>query len=298
MWKIESWKKGGKPFSSEGYLRNATGPLAPYFRGMVSDVNGLAKLDPARLNDGWEADVRRVAAHFGFDEGQRAKAESVLSESQKFANGWFLDRENREKRLQYYHDLAAVQKVELNPDALENEKLWASGERKSLEGKRKALTKELDARAASLREAVAKIATPGQVESAGSYATPWSLLDYNDTLTAFSLVSIGFCLMMGFSTRPAAVGGAAFLTLIYLAMPPWPGLPANPLENGHYLIVDRNLIELLACLSIACLPTGHWVGLDALFFGWLRRRREVEAELAQVGRESARGRGRAPQRVS
>jgi uncharacterized membrane protein YphA (DoxX/SURF4 family) len=105
------------------------------------------------------------------------------------------------------------------------------------------------------------------------------MIDLNDTITAYSLAAIGFCLLAGLLTRAAALGGAAFLSLIYLAMPPWPGLPPNPLENGHFFIVDKNLVELLACLALAALPTGHWVGVDALLFGWLRRRREYAREL-------------------
>ena len=36
------------------------------------------------------------------------------------------------------------------------------------------------------------------------------------------------------------------------------------MAEGHYFIVNKNLIEMLACLAIASLPTGQWVGLDAL----------------------------------
>ena len=54
-------------------------------------------------------------------------------------------------------------------------------------------------------------------------------------------------------------------------MPPWPGLPASPMAEGHYLIVNKNLIEMLACLALVCIPTGLWIGLDALLFGWMRR---------------------------
>jgi len=61
--------------------------------------------------------------------------------------------------------------------------------------------------------------------------------------------------------------------MIYLSMPPWPGLPPNPKTEGHYLIVSKNLIELIACMVIATTPSGHWIGLDALFFGAKRRRR-------------------------
>ena len=63
-------------------------------------------------------------------------------------------------------------------------------------------------------------------------------------------------------------------------MPPWPGLPPNPKAEGHYLIVSKNLVELIACLVIATTPSGHWIGLDALFFG-ARRRRRLAAQAAR-----------------
>ena len=41
----EKDKELDPPFSAEGYLRNATGPLATRFRAMLPDVNSLAKLE-------------------------------------------------------------------------------------------------------------------------------------------------------------------------------------------------------------------------------------------------------------
>ena len=61
--------------------------------------------------------------------------------------------------------------------------------------------------------------------------------------------------------------------MIYLSMPPWPGLPPNPKAEGHYWIVSKNLVELIACLLIAVTASGYWFGLDPLFFGARRRRR-------------------------
>ena len=58
-------------------------------------------------------------------------------------------------------------------------------------------------------------------------------------------------------------------------MPPWPGLPVGKASEGHYLFVNKNLIELLACLALAATPNGLWLGLDALLFG--RRRRTEDA---------------------
>jgi uncharacterized membrane protein YphA (DoxX/SURF4 family) len=280
IWKVESWQRGGTPFSAEGYLRNASGPLAPYFRGMVPDVNGLARLDPVRLKQAWSNDVQRIGGHYGFNEKQRSDAADMLAAAEKFAADWINVRENREKRAKYYHDLAAVQKLEKSPDAMPNEKEWAWSQRRTLQSDLKDLTKDIDARGKELRDGAIKLATTEQVDSAGGYKPAWTLVDANSTMTALSLVAIGACLIAGLFTRLAALGGAAFLALIYLCMPPWPGLPPNPLAEGHFMYVDKNLVELIALLALAALPTGHWVGLDALFFGWRRRRGEQQTQAA------------------
>ncbi len=79
---------------------------------------------------------------------------------------------------------------------------------------------------------------------------------------------------------------------IYLSMPPWPGLPASPRAEGHYFIVDKNFVEMCACFALMFLPTGQWVGFDALLFGKRRHRRALELaareerELASSGRSS------------
>jgi len=292
--KVNSYRKG-KPFSAEGFLRASTGPLAPYFRGLIPDVNGLAKLDPDRLKESWSDDVIRISNHFGFTNEQSEKARAELKNSTQAADFWFHDRENLEKRQKYYHDLAAVQKVERNPLALSFERERAAEKRKELETDRKELLKELDAQGSALREAVAKLATPEQLASAGPPSTPWTTLDRINLLTTVGVLLIGLCLILGLFTRFAALGAAVFLLQIYLSMPPWPGLPLGPKAEGHYFIVDKNLVEMLACLSLMCLPTGQWVGLDALLFGRFARARAARRAEAL---EHADGRGLAAHSVS
>ena len=116
----EGWEKvgpllsGEKGFSAEGYLKNSTGPLAAWFRNLIPDVNGLERLDPARLKAAWKADVDRISEHYGFNDKQRSDAAAVLADSEDYADAWFSDREKAEKRVQYFHDLNRVQKVEQN----------------------------------------------------------------------------------------------------------------------------------------------------------------------------------------
>ena len=54
------------------------------------------------------------------------------------------------------------------------------------------------------------------------------------------------------------------LLLYYLSHPPFIGVEnALPLE-GHYLFVDKNLIESVALLVISLFPTGKFLGMDLL----------------------------------
>jgi uncharacterized membrane protein YphA (DoxX/SURF4 family) len=300
---FEGWEKltgtasGKEPFSAEIYLRNAAGPFAPYFRGMIPDVNGLALLDPPRLKAAWSDDVARTADQFHFDQDQKAQAQKILEDHEKWADFWFHDPENDEKRQKYYHDLGKVQAVETDPNALAFQRERAAEGRRALDADRRALTTPLIDQGNALRAAIVKLATPEQIQSSGAAQRDWTSLDYINKLTTFGLIAIGVCLIAGFLTSWAALGAALFLAMIYLSMPPWPGVPPNPRAEGHYWIVSKNLVELLACLVLVTTPSGHWIGLDALFFGASRRRRLARAAAAQEVSHADARQGRPPART-
>ncbi|MBL8173064.1 MAG: DoxX family protein [Bryobacterales bacterium] len=65
-----------------------------------------------------------------------------------------------------------------------------------------------------------------------------------DFLNIWGLIAVGLGLMLGVFTRWASVGGIVLLAMYYLAYPPLFGLPAYG-TDGAYLIVNRNLIEML-----------------------------------------------------
>jgi len=283
MEKWESRHKPGKPFSAEVYLRNSTGPLAPYFRGLVSDVNGLAKLDPPRLKAAWAADAERIANHYRFDGDQRSKLDRELKDSEAKADELFAEKEFTEKRNKYLHQLHDVQSVERKRGALSFERERAAARRKDLDADRKELLARIDTIGGALHEAVLKLATDDQRAASGPLTVPRSSLDWINDLTMYGLIAMGLCLMLGLFTPMAALAGAVFLGQIYLSMPPWPGLPPNPMSEGHYFIVNKNLVEMLALLALVFIPTGQWIGFDAFVFG----RRVVLAEGAAVATREA-----------
>ncbi|MBV8678544.1 MAG: hypothetical protein JO355_15385, partial [Planctomycetaceae bacterium] len=149
--------------------------------------------------------------------------------------------------------------------------------RRDLDADRRELIDDLLARGAALREAVTELATDPQRDASGPVAPPTTTLDWINLATTYGLIAMGLGLMAGLLTPLAALAGAVFLGQVYLSMPPWPGMPANPAAEGHYLYVSKNLIEMIACLALVFIPTGRWVGLDALLFNWRDRRRQASA---------------------
>ena len=164
--KYESGQNGKEAFSAEIYLRNANGPLAPYFREIVPDVDSRDMLDLSKLKTVWRADAERVADGFGFSEDQRSQAGKKVDESERWADACFSSPDNAEKRGKYFHDLDVVEKTERKPDALsyELERAWES--RRSLEADRRSLIAPLVEQGKTLHEAVANLATSEQVASA------------------------------------------------------------------------------------------------------------------------------------
>jgi uncharacterized membrane protein YphA (DoxX/SURF4 family) len=280
----------GPPFSSEGYLRASTGPLAPRFRALVPDVDSRDKLDIKNIRAELAAEKARIFAHFGFEnsfeEKQKEEANKAFDKVVQDAEDWFKSVENAEKVKKYLAELDEVEAVEKNPDAMSYERSNAWADRKEAETDRKALVKVVDSWTDSLRDALTGIAKTDakRFEVAGPYKPepPMTQLRQIDQLTMYGLTAVGLCLMLGFFTPLAALGGAAYLLGFYLSMPPWPGLPEG-ITEGHYRYVNKNLIEMLACLALAFTPSGLWIGLDAFLFGWIGRlgRQEVEAPPAE-----------------
>jgi len=88
-----------------------------------------------------------------------------------------------------------------------------------------------------------------------------------DQLNIWGLLLIGAALMLGLLTRLSAVFGMLLLALYYVAQPSLFGQQPSPAE-GTYLLVNKNVVELLALFVLAVLPAGRW-GLDGL---WCRSR--------------------------
>lgn len=90
-----------------------------------------------------------------------------------------------------------------------------------------------------------------------------SLVHVTDLIVPIGLLLVGLSLMLGLFTQIGCAGAVAFLTLFYLSQPPFGGMP-QPGAEGAYLVVNKNLIELSAVLTVMAFRTGAIAGLDML----------------------------------
>ena len=103
-----------------------------------------------------------------------------------------------------------------------------------------------------------------------------------DFLNIWGLILIGLGLIFGCLTRIASIAGAALLLLYYLAYPPFVGLDFGVPSEGHYLVVDKILIELFALCVLALIPTGTFLGLDRFITQFRKKRMKVEPEELKI----------------
>ena len=154
------------------------------------------------------------------------------------------------------------------------DKMWKEVQdlRRKLVGPVQSLEKEMHSEAE-------RLLTPEQL-SKGPVPEPLTPIGQINWRTMWGLTVFGILLILGLFTRVSALGGAALLSLFYLAMPPWPGVQEIP-SIEHNLIVNKVFVEMLALLAIAALPSGKWFGLDALISALFRQRKQANSAVAK-----------------
>jgi len=82
-------------------------------------------------------------------------------------------------------------------------------------------------------------------------------------LNIYGLILIGLGLMLGFLTQYAQVGGIVLLSIYYLSHPPFFAEPGF-FREGSYLLVSKDLLEIIALIVLMFFKTGKYLGLDGL----------------------------------
>lgn len=127
-----------------------------------------------------------------------------------------------------------------------------------------------------LYEGIIKLYNPdwtsfGYLASAQGPFRPFFLWMTNDSLIGvadwgniIALTFVGLTLVLGIFEKWGALVGACLLALYYLAHPSFPWVAQLNVE-GSYWFINKNLIELIACLVIYQIPTSQFFGLARVF---------------------------------
>jgi uncharacterized membrane protein YphA (DoxX/SURF4 family) len=141
-----------------------------------------------------------------------------------------------------------------------------------------------------------KWSAAGYLQSSTGPAAMWfkdmaadqAVLSMVNQLNIWGLIVIGLCLMLGLASRLSALAGILLLGLYYLCQPPFFGPEQFGVAEGHYMIVNKNLVELLALCVVLFYPAGR-LGLDGILFSrplWPGRGKRDAAQSAD-GQPSA-----------
>lgn len=270
--KVASEKEGQQHFTSLPHLQSSAGPFRGLFRGLVPDIEGLARLSKPVAHARIDERYRQIIEHYAsrghpFSAEQRNKL-AAARESLKQSITETLDDPGFQARLGDYKTMLG--RVRQNAGAA-GTAYWQERleeDRKRLDTIGGELLGFVEEPLAELTLQAQSLATVDQMR-AGPPPRPREQTQWIDWMVKWGLAAIGLCLMLGLATPLALAGAAVQLAMFYLATPPWPGLPALSTE-GHYLFVNRNLIELIAVLALMTVPVGRWAGLDF----WIGRRFE------------------------
>jgi uncharacterized membrane protein YphA (DoxX/SURF4 family) len=273
------------------FAASATGLLASENGGIlvVADLDQPRLLRAALADGAGKSELQKEYCHKTVEDFKAATVAWMLhgSKPQRFTSPWGPPVEAERTPEQRVHDYVAqrerIRKAQAGELTFSLNTLFGADKTKDLLAEkgevsrtRADLARELDTRTARLKEALRDILTPEQAQKYGPMPEPvkatgvmsMSRLEWIDFMVRWGLVLSGAGLILGLFTRTSCVLGAFLLLSFYLAAMPLPGvLEAVRVEGYPY--VNKNIVEMLALLTLATTPSGRWAGLDAFNpFNW------------------------------
>ena len=299
-------------WTGEGYLREAYGPLGPTFRELAGD-RVRERLTPTadgdvspRLDAEWQAYLKHFTARYGLDAEQYEKAKDKLRQAEQDTATWLkAGKEEVTKISPYPPDLKVVMTIperlaeldrlearaaeleaELPSNQPEVQKRWKDA-RADVNKWRGGLKRSLDGQFVRLKEKLADVlnseqkAMPAVPEPVPLPPQDWGRLEVSDFLVKWGMTVLGGLLLVGLFTRLSSFLSAVMLLSFVLAMPSLPGWPEPPLQEARYVYVSKTVIEVLALFALAFIPSGRWLGLDALINLVFSRNATTETQRTQ-----------------
>ena len=259
---------------------------------------------PPGLKKDWDAYSRKFVKNYGLDDRQQGEAKAKLEQAEAKLVNWLTlkvdpirprdDQTDKDvkaaltevekpapsgnatlkqlltpaervqeyrQKVQEYRDMLDKTDAAFGKDVVGSKRLAAKAEAATM---RKSLMSDLDKKTADMKTGLDDILTPEQAQKSIAPDTAPTLLWWMDGATAWGLTVIGGCLLIGLFSRVNCVLAAGFLLMTYLASPPFSWLPTPPNNEGNYLFINKNLVEMFALLALATTRSGQWFGVDAL----------------------------------
>jgi uncharacterized membrane protein YphA (DoxX/SURF4 family) len=293
-------------WSSEPYLRESMGPLAPAFHRIAGDrlidklTVGENDAFPPALDRAWQDYAQAFSTYYDLTDDQKKRVEGIVAQREKDTLTYLISKREEvtilsayppvlkvewtmKKRLAEHERLAVkVHDLEVQFPTFDKTLLakWKSA-KDDLGKWRAELKKSVDAETAKMKEALKEdVLTPDQkkmdpMPDPRAPVESWQALEWSDFSVKWGLLVLGGCLMLGFCSRPASFLTALLILSFYAAMPPLPGWPESPRLEGHYVFINKSLIEVIALFALACMPTGRWAGIDGLLQFIIPKKRQA-----------------------
>ncbi len=119
------------------------------------------------------------------------------------------------------------------------------------------------------------------------------ILNIVDILNAWILCIAGLMILFGLLTRVSALISASLILLYYLANPPFVGYPGVTGE-GTYLIINKNLIEVLSLAVFIFIPKNSHYSFDRLL-NRIKQKKEIVARPRTASEKADTGKSLIPQ---
>jgi uncharacterized membrane protein YphA (DoxX/SURF4 family) len=298
--KIQTHREGrtstNTPWTGEGFFREGVGPAAPLARQYLhlDDADALARLKadnhilPATVTTEWDEYYSRFVDHYRLTDDQKRDAAAKLTDAKNKTADWLAGAFPTEVKKVVAWGTETVQqtvpmrlaeyeaKAKEAADALARRlpAFNADVEKARLRALKADATRiltdllsDLDARAAEMKRSIAEVLTAEQREKGPvPDATARKPIEWLDHATMWGHAVLGGCLLLGLFSRLASFLLALFLLSVTLIAPALPYAPSPPGAIGFYLYINLYVIEMIALLALAFMPSGRWFGLDALLY--------------------------------
>ncbi|MGV3485428.1 MAG: DoxX family protein [Planctomycetaceae bacterium] len=247
-------------WDAKPFFANARGPVADHFRKLVWDWDGAIRLDESHADAAFKSFRSRVIRYYGFNDAQKQQANANYVKAMEQLR-WILTS-NKVDIEEYKLGRKRIEQLENDP--VRDGVASLGGQRSTIRTewmqKIAPTLQQIDAVWATYEQAQNNVATLKQAESRPPIKIDLPRTQRIDTALINRIVpyfdlAIGVCLILGLFTPVAALAAAGFLGSVFMSQYP----PSTGPSSTMY-----QLIEGVACLTLAGTGAGRFAGLDFL----------------------------------